>query len=148
MRSLCLVLVLMVAFAGRSTAERLHADASITRSASSARTSVYVDHAGSDAAGRAFVKGIRDSIRSSQQFRLAEGEDDAMLVLVVVSVSPAPPNRVASAISLAYVVNNEWRTLLGSAARFVGRERAEAMGRDVLPELSAILAAHTPTQIQ
>jgi hypothetical protein len=147
MRILGIALVLLMVFsAGHSAggSEQPHAPVVSGPASEAPRTSIFVDHAGSDVAGRAFVKGIRDSIRTSAQFRLAETEEEANLMLVVVSVSPVSPPRAASAISLAYVANNEWRTLLGSAARFVGRDRAEAMGRAVLPELSAVLAAHDP----
>jgi len=113
-----------------------------------ARTSVFVGHTGADAAGRAFVSGLREGIRTSTRFRLAESEREANLVLVVVSVSPASAARAASAVSLVYVANNEWRSLLGSAARFVGRDRAEAMGRAAVTELSAVLAVYDPTASQ
>jgi hypothetical protein len=126
-------------------AELPRATGTVAITTEASRTSVYVGHTGKDAAGRAFVTGLRDAIRTSTQFRLVDAESDASLVLVVVSVSPTSTNRVASAVSLAYVANNEWRSLLGSAARFVGRDRAEAMGRATVAELSAVLAAYDPT---
>jgi hypothetical protein len=109
------------------------------------RTSVFVGHTGSDAAGRAFVGGLRDASRQSSHFTLADVEADAQLVLIAVSVSTASAGRAASAVSLVYVANNEWRSLLGSAARFVGRDRAESMGRAALAELTAVMAAYDPT---
>ncbi len=108
------------------------------------KTRVYVEHTGSDAAGRAFVAGLKDGLRASKRFALADSDDSAAIVMVIVSVSPAPTTRVASAVSLAYVVNNEHRSLLASAARFVGRDRAQAMGRDTVNELTAIVTAYEP----
>ena len=108
------------------------------------KTRVFVEHTGSDVAGRAFVTGLKDGIRTSKRFALADSDDSASIVMVIVSVSPAPTTRVASAVSLAYVINNEHRSLLASAARFVGRDRAEAMGRDTVNELNAILTAYEP----
>lgn len=110
--------------------------------APAARLGVFVEHSGSDRAGRAFVSSLRGGLRSSPRFRLAESEDDAGLILVVVSVTPPAPANLASAVSIAYVANNDWRSLLGSAARFVGRDSAQAMGLATIEELAAILAAY------
>ena len=120
----------------------------IGRVTDATRTSVFVSHTGTDAAGKAFVAGLRSAVKSSGRYSLSESEADASVVLVVVSVSPDTNQRVASAISLAYVANNEWRSLLGSAARFVGRERAESMGRATVDELTAVLAAYDPTAVR
>jgi hypothetical protein len=106
------------------------------------RIGVLVEHTGTDTAGRAFVGSLRTSLRASSRFRLAESEDEAGLILVVVSVTPAPPANLASAISIAYVANNDWRSLLGSAARFVGRDQAQSMGRATVDELAAVLTAY------
>jgi hypothetical protein len=140
MRLLATILVLLSALWAQPAA----AAEELPRSASApavTRTKVFIDHTGQDPAGRTFVSGLRDALRASTQFTVVESEDDASLLLVVVSVSPSS---TASAVSLAYVANNEWRSLLGSAARFVGRERADAMGRATLAELSAVLAAYDP----
>lgn len=106
------------------------------------KTPVFVDHTGTDPAGRAFVAALRAGLAGSSQFRLAVQESDASLIIVVVSVSPDPAASTASAVSLAYVANTPWRSLLGSAVRFVGGERASTMGRDSVSELSAVLAAY------
>jgi hypothetical protein len=140
---LCLTLILILPAARAAAAE--HPRPQPHAASEPVRTSVFVGHTGSDAAGRAFVAGLRDAIRLSSQFTLAGVEDEAQLVLIAVSVSPASSERVASAVSLVYVANNEWRSLLGSAARFVGRDRAEAMGRAALKELTAVMAAYDPT---
>ncbi len=149
MRHLHIAFALLIATLvqpGMAVAERPHTnEPSLSVTANAARTSVFVSHTGTDAAGAAFVAGLRGGIRASPQFRLTLSETDANLVLVVVSVSPASTGTVASAVSLAYVANNEWRSLLGSAARFVGRDRAESMGRATVAELLAVLAAYDPT---
>jgi hypothetical protein len=144
MRNLLLCLTLLFSLPTDGMAAEHPRDRAQPASPETARTSVFVGHTGSDTAGRAFVTGLRDAIRSSTQFTLAESEQDAQLVLIAVSVSPASAGRVASAVSLVYVANNEWRSLLGSAARFVGRDRAEAMGRAALGELTAVMAAYDP----
>lgn len=110
--------------------------------APSPRIGVLVEHTGTDTAGRAFVSSLRGSLRTSSRFRLAESEDEAGLIVVVVSVTPAAPANLASAVSIAYVANNDWRSLLGSAARFVGRDQARSMGRATVDELAAILTAY------
>lgn len=139
------------------------------------RLAVFVAHTGHDGAGLAFVQGFRESLRASSRFTLATSEDRAQLLVIVVSATPAgtiepvpvpgsaapgpPPagslagaaaaalasRRSASAVSLAYVANNEWRSLLASGALFVGQDLAEQMGRDTVGELATVLDAYLPT---
>lgn len=142
--ALALILAVLVAQSA-AAAEVPRENRAPAASANATRTTVFVAHTGSDAAGLAFITGLRSAIQTSTQFRLVESEEDASVLVVVVSVSPSSTSGVASAISLAYVANNEWRSLLGTAARFVGRDRANAMGRATLSELSTVLAAYSPT---
>ncbi len=108
-------------------------------------TRVFVTHAGSDATGLTFVTALRDALRGSGRYALAKTEAEANILLVVASTSPEPRLPAASAVSLAYVANNEWRSLLGSSAKFVGHTRAASMGRATVDELTAVLAAYDPT---
>jgi hypothetical protein len=112
------------------------------------RIPVFVEHTGTDAAGRVFVDGLKSGLQASSRFTLAASDQDARVVVVIVSVSPAQTRRIASAISLAYVANNEHRSLLASAARFVGRDRAAAMGKETVAELTAILDAYQAPDAQ
>jgi hypothetical protein len=107
------------------------------------KTVVFVEHTGTDAPGRAFVAALRAGLAASPQFTVAVQESDATLLIVVVSVSPEPSPGAASAVSLAYVANTPWRSLLGSAVRFVGADRAATMGKDTVSELRAVLTAYT-----
>ncbi len=118
-----------------------------TPDAAAERIAIFVEHSGRDPAGRAFVTSLRESLRSSSRFRLSDAETGAGIIVIVVSVSPLQ-TAAASAVSLAYVANNEWRSLLGSAARYVGRDQAPAMGRATIEELTAVLAAYDPTTAQ
>ncbi len=108
------------------------------------RTAIFVEHTGSDPAGRAFVGSLRKELGGSEKFQLAASERDAAVVLVVVSVSPQSTEGVASAVSIAYVANNEWHSLLGSSARFVGKDQAVTMGRTTVDELKTVLAEYLP----
>lgn len=148
MRRIAALVALLALSTTVGAAERSKGTLTAVAVADAARTSIYIGHTGVDAAGVAFVNGIREGIRASNRFRLAASEREANVVLVVVSVSPASTGNAAAAVSLAYVANNEWRSLLGSAARFVGRDRAAAMGRESVRELSAVLAAYDPTAVQ
>ena len=106
------------------------------------KTAVFIDHTGTDAPGRAFVAALRAGLAASPQFTVAVQESDATVLIVVVSVSPEGAPGTASALSLAYVANTPWRSLLGSAVRFVGSDRAAAMGKDTVSELRAVLTAY------
>jgi hypothetical protein len=108
------------------------------------RTVVFVEHTGTDPAGAAYVKSLRTELGRSPSFQLATTEKDAAVLLVVVSVSPASTSGVASAVSIAYVANNEWHSLLGSSARFVGQDQAATMGRTTVDELKTVLEAYLP----
>lgn len=111
------------------------------------RIAVFVEHSGRDVVGRAFVDSLRTSLRASTRLRLSDEETDAGILVIVVSASPLTDG-AASAVSLAYVANNEWRSLLGSAARYVGKAQAPAMGRATVDELIAVLTVYDPTAAQ
>jgi len=76
------------------------------------RLQLYVLGAGSDVVGRALVNDLRQAIASSKQYALARTEQEAVLVVHVVTVEAACTPTNSSAAAVALVTNSRAQTLL------------------------------------
>ena len=76
------------------------------------RLQLYVVGTGSDVVGRALVNDLRQAIASSKQYALARTEQEAVLVVHVVTVEAACTPTNSSAAAVALVTNSRAQTLL------------------------------------
>jgi hypothetical protein len=103
--------------------------------------SVHVSHSGEDTVGRRFALALKERIKKSALFRLAESRNDASFGVHIVSVDAAIPplesegNRSAIALTFVAVNPSAPDYFLTMGVRLLGSNRVDESADETLADL-------------
>jgi hypothetical protein len=101
--------------------------------------SIYVVHHGKDAVGMSFAFKLKEQIRTSASFRLANTADKAAIKVMLASLDPSPSDDgLASAISVTFISTED--RYLGSQVVVCGRKSVDEMASQVIAAVDSFLA--------
>jgi hypothetical protein len=100
--------------------------------------SVYVNHNGDDAVGRSVVFALREAIRRSAAYEVADANGDADLHIEIVSIEDMEGHSAISAVGLVLVAPCADEYLFLHNVYSAGMKRADDLGKQILVDFDSM----------